>query len=99
MIKDNQISIKKIPTLLNKDYQFIDLRDPYEYKKIHLTNFINIPYENFDLNHYHFSKEEPIILICYSGAKSKKLADELCNQGYKAYSIKGGFYTILHPKI
>ena len=32
------------------------------------------------------------------GAKSKKLADDLCQQGYDAYSIEGGFYSILHQK-
>ena len=42
--------------------------------------------------------KEPLILICYSGAKSKKLADDLCQQGYDAYSIEGGFYSILHQK-
>ena len=90
MKNTNVIPIQKIPSMLENDYQFVDLRDPYEYKKIHLTKFTNIPYD--------FSKKEPLILICYSGAKSKKLADDLCQQGYDAYSIEGGFYSILHQK-
>ena len=77
MKNTNVIPIQKIPSMLENDYQFVDLRDPYEYKKIHLTKFTNIPYEKFNLNQYHFSKKEPLILICYSGAKSKKLADDL----------------------
>lgn len=98
MKNTNVIPIQKIPSMLENDYQFVDLRDPYEYKKVHLTKFTNIPYEKFDLNQYYFSKKEPLILICYSGAKSKKLADDLCQQGYDAYSIDGGFYSILHQK-
>ena len=64
MKNTNVIPIQKIPSMLENDYQFVDLRDPYE----------------------------------YSGAKSKKLADDLCQQGYDAYSIEGGFYSILHQK-
>ena len=58
MKNTNVIPIQKIPSMLNNDYQFVDLRDPYEYKKIHLTKFTNIPYEKFNLNQYHFSKKE-----------------------------------------
>ena len=83
MKNTNVIPIQKIPSMLENDYQFVDLRDPYE---------------KFNLNQYYFSKKEPLIFICYSGAKSKKLADDLCQQGYDAYSIEGGFYSILHQK-
>ena len=55
MKNTNVIPIQKIPSILENDYQFIDLRDPYEYKKVHLTKFTNIPYEKFDLNQYYFS--------------------------------------------
>ena len=57
MKNTNVIPIQKIPSMLENDYQFVDLR-----------------------------------------AKSKKLADDLCQQGYDAYSIEGGFYSILHQK-
>lgn len=97
-MNNNQISISQLPALLEKNYQFVDLRDPYEYQKLHFQKFINIPYENFSLDHYFFSKKEPLILLCYSGGQSQKLADTLCQQGYQAYSIKGGFYTIMHQK-
>ena len=35
MKNTNVIPIQKIPSMLENDYQFVDLRDPYEYKKIH----------------------------------------------------------------
>lgn len=95
---NNKIPISKLTSLLQKDYQFVDLRDPYEYKKLHFKKFINIPYEEFNLDKYYFSKTEPLVLLCYSGNKSKELADSLCQQGYKAYSIEGGFYSIMHQK-
>ena len=42
MKNTNVIPIQKIPSMLENDYQFVDLRDPYEYKKVHLTKFTNI---------------------------------------------------------
>ena len=54
MKNTNVIPIPKIPSMLENDYQFVDLRDPYEYKKVHLTKFTNIPYEKFNLNQYIF---------------------------------------------
>ena len=99
MKNTNVIPIQKIPSMLENDYQFVDFkRFPMSIRKVHLTKFTNIPYEKFNLNQYYFSKKEPLIFICYSGAKSKKLADDLCQQGYDAYSIEGGFYSILHQK-
>ena len=103
MKNTNVIPIQKIPSILENDYQFIDLRDPYEYKKVHLTKFTNIPYEKFDHNQYYFSKKEPLTSVRNKFLEeitctSKKLADDLCQQGYDAYSIEGGFYSILHQK-
>ena len=96
MKHNNQIPISKLPAILQKDYQFVDLRDPFEFQKVHFKNFINIPLDEFDLSTYYFSRKEPLILLCYSGQSSKKLADQLCQAGYKAYSIEGGMYSILH---
>lgn len=43
MKNTNVIPIQKIPSMLENDYQFVDLRDPYEYKKVHLTKFTIFP--------------------------------------------------------
>lgn len=93
MKNTNVIPIQKIPTLLDNDYQFVDLRDPYEYKKLHLSSFINIPIENFNDHVSSLSKQVPIILLCYTGKQSLDLAIKLNRLGYRAYSIEGGFYT------
>ena len=93
---------------LKEKHKSLEIKD-FKTKNILGSNYIQ---KNHDLpiqstphfinertvNQYYFSKKEPLILICYSGAKSKKLADDLCQQGYDAYSIEGGFYSILHQK-
>lgn len=102
MKNTNVIPIQKIPFMLNNDYQFVDLRDPYEYKKVHLTKFTNIPYEKFNLNQYHFSKKEPLILICYSGAKSKNSLMIYVNKAMMPIVLMVGFILFCikrHKKI
>ena len=91
------ISINMLPELLKHDYLFIDLREPYQYKQLHLTKFINIPYQDFTINKLDCPKNKPIFLICYSGKRSSDLALNLIALGYQAYSFDGGFYAIEHP--
>ena len=91
------ININKLPELLNHEYTFIDLREPNQFNQLHLTKFINIPYDKFNPTKLNLPKNKPIYLICYSGKKSLALAKQLNIQGFHAYSFNGGFYAIEHP--
>ncbi len=71
MKNTNVIPIQKIPSMLENDYQFVDLRDPYEYKKVHLTKFTNIPYEKFNLNQYYFLKKNHLFLFVIAELNQK----------------------------
>lgn len=71
MKNTNVIPIQKIPSMLENDYQFVDLRDPYEYKKVHLTKFTNIPYEKFNLNQYYFLKKNHLYLFVIAELNQK----------------------------
>lgn len=91
------IDVKKIPQLLQQNYQFIDIRSKLDFNKEHLTKFINIPNDEFIKMYTSLDKTIPIILLCYTGAKSYELARSLNQQGYQCYSISGGFYAIITP--
>lgn len=91
------IPINNLSELIHHEYTFIDLREASQFKKLHITKFINIPYEQFIANPPKLSKNKPIYLICYTGTKSLLLAKKLSASGYQAYSFIGGFYAIEHP--
>lgn len=40
-------------------------------------------------------KERPIYILCYTGYKSDTLANDLDAMGYEAYSIYGGYYSLV----
>lgn len=91
------INVSDLPKLLKHDYIFIDLRDSLQFNKVHITKFINIPYDSFIANPPKLTKNIPIYLICYSGKRSLDLAQKLSKQGYHAYSFNGGFYAVENP--
>ena len=97
MENNHLIPINNLSKLIHHDYTFIDLRDTSQFNKLHITKFINIPYDQFINNPPKLSKNKPIYLICYTGTKSLSLAKKLSSLGYQAYSFSGGFYVIEHP--
>jgi len=91
---NKSIKPQDIYQIIDNDYYFIDLRDRFQFEKLHLKNFINIPYE--DLSNHQLLHNKPIILICYSGEKAKEIAESLSKQNYQAYYIEGGFQAYLN---
>lgn len=98
MKNEKLIKIEHIPNILQQNYQFIDLRNPKDYNILHITKFINIPYNSILNNLYKLKLDQPVILICYSGIKSREISSYLNSIGYDAYSIDGGVYSIENNK-
>ncbi|MFV0394036.1 MAG: rhodanese-like domain-containing protein [Coprobacillaceae bacterium] len=92
------IDVAKIPELLKQDYQFIDIRDTASFKREHLMRFKNIPIDQFSGYKQYINKNVPVVFICYSGNQSHQLAQQLNQEGYKCYSVYGGYYNLKAPK-
>jgi rhodanese-related sulfurtransferase len=98
------INIDQAYTLYNKDIIFIDARDEADFLVGHITNSINIPFDNFD-NHKQklelLSKEKPMVIYC-AGTDcdlSILLGNLLFEQGYKqVYIFFGGWNEWLNAK-
>lgn len=91
----NKIDSAKTVELANetKETLVIDVRDADAYKKGHLANAINIPFDDFegkisDLEGY---KDQTIVLICNTGNKSGKAGQMLVDKGFtKVYNAEDG---------
>lgn len=90
------ISSTALKDIVYTDSLFIDLRDPYQFQKQHVINFINIPYHHFINQITKLPKNKPIYLICQSGKLARKEADNLRLQNYQAYYIEGGMNALLN---
>ena len=91
----NEIDSTKTVELIGetKNTLVIDVRDVDAYAEGHLTNAINIPFDEFeekiaDLEGY---KDQTIVLICNTGNKSGKAGKMLVDKGFtKVYNAEDG---------
>ena len=77
----------------------IDIRKDADFRKETYPGAKHIYWEEFDANKEELPKDKPIYLICYTGEASGELAEELCELGYEAYSVDGGYRSYLRYKL
>lgn len=71
--------------------QFIDVRTPGEFNGNKVKGFKNIPLQGLKGKLDLISKDEPVVLICASGARSMNAARVLNKAGYnQLINVKGG---------
>lgn len=84
------ISPREIDSYLFRDgYVVIDLREPREFRKLHLKGAICIPYEKLN-ERVHFLRNQNLILYCERGGTSLMAARELSEMGYQVKTMIGG---------
>ncbi len=85
------IRAKDIENYIGKyNVQIIDLREPREYRKGHISTAINIPYMDFENMKSSLPTDRLLILYCDRGNLSLLLARELSIEGYQVKNIYGG---------
>ena len=92
-----EIDIKNLYELEN--IQVIDLRDTDKYQKYHLSNSINVSYDNLLINpERYLDKNKKYLLVCDYGLKSKKTSEILNNNGYLTFSLHGGIRKLMQKE-
>lgn len=82
-----------------REHIVYDLRKEEDYKKETYPGAKNLYWEEFDSHIQEVPKNIPIYLICYTGSKSKDIAETLAEQGYEIYSVEGGYRSYLRVKL
>jgi rhodanese-related sulfurtransferase len=74
-----------------KDFQLIDVREPFEYEMSNLEGE-NIPLAGVIIEADKISKDKPVVIQCRSGARSAAAINQLEQTlGYSnLYNLKGG---------
>ncbi|MBQ7466600.1 MAG: ATPase [Clostridia bacterium] len=87
--------------LINKDkdaYDIIDIRSSDDFDFGHIPGAINIP-ETVLENFSKLNKNKEYYICCKSGVKSEDVADTLCENGFKAFSLNAGYIGYLRSQI
>nr|MBC7612845.1 rhodanese-like domain-containing protein [Pseudopedobacter sp.] len=73
-----------------KDFQLIDVREPFEYEMSNIKGE-NIPLAGIVIEADKISKDIPVVMQCRSGARSAAALNQLESLGYNnLYNLKGG---------
>ena len=83
------ISTKELEGLLTRKTQLIDVRTPAEYQRGHVRFSQNIPLNRIP-SFKPRQSEDPIYVMCQSGARSSRASRMLQKQGYNVVNVRGG---------
>jgi len=73
------------------DAILLDVREPEEYAEGHISGSINLPQADLATRLHDIPRDQPIISICRSGARSLRSAQFLAQMGYPSVgSMRGG---------
>ncbi len=64
-----------------------DVREPEEYKGLHLNEAVNLPLSGFSVDQFEPYKEQAIHLICYSGRRARLVGEKLKRAGFENISV------------
>jgi rhodanese-related sulfurtransferase len=97
MLKAHNIKLLNVHDTLrlmnDKKTVVVDVREEKEYADGHMPHTVNIPLGKLAerAGELEKSKENPVVVVCRSGARSKKGAVILAKNGFKElYSLNGG---------
>lgn len=86
------ISVNEAVTLVNQQKGcFVDIRDGEAFAKSHIADSINIPQAEMDNYQGKLKKtEQPLVVVCDSGQRSRAAAKQLKAKGYTNVSVMSG---------
>ncbi|MBR0085740.1 MAG: ATPase [Lachnospiraceae bacterium] len=93
-----EITIAELEKLAPEEYKLIDIRSEYDTSYGTIPGAENIPLEELD-EKLPENDGKKVILFCARGIFSRDAADELCEKGYEAYSLKEGYTGWLMQEI
>lgn len=71
--------------------QFIDVRQPSEYKSGHVNGFRNIPLGQIKNRMGEIEKDQTVVVMCHSGARSMQASKILSKNGFTdVLNLAGG---------
>lgn len=94
-----EITVDELKTLPVSNCMLIDIRDEYAFNYGHIDGAVNIPQKTLEENSIVLPKNKMLILYCKSGIISLGTAESLCENGYNAYNLTGGYCEWLRMKL
>lgn len=94
MAKFKHLNVQQLKQWLDANHpvRLVDIRDPQAFSQGHIMNSFHLMNETFQYFVDHSEFEETVIVVCYHGNSSQKVAQDLVDFGYDdVYSLDGGY--------
>lgn len=76
--------------LVREGAQLIDVRESTEWNAGHAPQAVHIPTSQVSSRLNRVRKDKDIVVVCRSGGRSRSVTSFLRQQGYQAFTLKGG---------
>ncbi|MDD7429656.1 MAG: ATP-binding protein, partial [Oscillospiraceae bacterium] len=96
---NSEISVDELKNIPENSYMLIDIRDEYAFSFGHIDGAVNIPQDKLDEKLSELPKDKKLMICCKSGLISRETADMLCEKGFDAYNLSGGYCEWLRIKL
>ncbi len=81
-------------------YQILDVRQPKEYERGHLAGALLMPVKEVATRLTELDRDEPLLVYCHSGVRSKAACQLLLAEGFKdVYNMSGGIVAWKGEKV
>ena len=95
-----EITVQELRNLNQNSYQIIDMRDETEISHGSIPNAVHMSAEEIEKvienqTEGVFSREKKLVICCARGRVSVDVAEALCESGYNAVSLQGGYIAWL----
>jgi len=84
------VDVATAKTLLAGGATLVDVRTSQEWRTGHAPQAKHAPLDRLSVSTTGIRKDRPVVAMCQSGARSAAAARLLADQGYQAYSLRGG---------
>lgn len=89
---DFEVSVEQVKQGIETgDFDLIDVRETFEFSRGLLPGARKMPMSTILISAKELNKEKPLIVYCEHGIRSLDVTAWLREQGYRAWSMAGGF--------
>jgi len=89
---DNRtITVEQMKAMPNDEYLLLDIRNSISYQHGYIPGALNIEAEELDKRVDELPRDKKLIVYCLKGIISDEVARRLCDIGFDAYNLAGGY--------
>lgn len=85
-----EISAAEAVALVASGMRMVDVREQHEWDGAHAPDSVLLPMSQLQARVQELSADEPLLVLCHSGARSERVALALRDIGFNAATVTGG---------